>query len=132
MKNLPLIAIIALLPFGFNLSAETEGPHPGATETKPKVEKRVSPEYPTDALILGAQGTVNVELLVSPAGDVLAAGSMDKTTHPALTKAALAAIQKWKFESRETSTDQPYMVRVPVNFSIADEGRPLATAVAAK
>lgn len=131
MKNLATITLVALLPFGFNLSAEIECSTTGA-ETSPNITKQESPQYPTTALMIGEQGTVNVELLVSPDGKVLAVGTMDKATHPDLAKAALAAVKKWEFESREGVTDQPYMVKVPVNFTIADEDRVLATQVAAK
>jgi protein TonB len=115
------------MPFGFNLRAETEGTAAEAVATPPTVAKQISPKYPTEALLLGIEGTVNVDLLVTAKGEVLAVGSVDNSTDARLTKAALAAVKQWKFANREAISTQPYLVKVPVNFKINGDAELIAS-----
>lgn len=130
MKHINILAILSMLPFGFILNAETEGNTSVAAENTPVISKQISPEYPYQSLLMGEQGTVNVELLVSPSGEVIAVGAVDKTTYPQLARAAIAAMKHWKFENREAVSDQPYMVKIPVNFTISEDRKIATTQIA--
>lgn len=76
------------------------------------------PRYPPDALRRGVQGTVMVLVLVGPDGSVQEA-KIRKGVHPSLDRAAMQAVQKWKFNPA-VKDGVPYAdwALVPVRFSL--------------
>jgi TonB family protein len=61
-----------------------------------RAKTRVEPVYPELARKMNITGTVKVEVVVSPNGNVKDAKVMGG--HPVLANAALEAVKKWKFE----------------------------------
>ncbi len=71
-------------------------PVSGFAEEFRKVKTRVAAVYPDVARRSGIAGTVKVEAVVSPSGDVKEARLIGG--HPLLGAAAVEAIKKWKYE----------------------------------
>jgi TonB family protein len=95
-------------------------PAPAAAPT-PRVARMVRPEYPQDALISGVEGWVNVNLAVTPAGNVLRPRVVQRSTGMMFDRAALAAVSKWKYEpfaSADPTATRPVTVRL--EFKIKD------------
>lgn len=67
---------------------------------EPKLIKMVQPEYPQEALMRGLEGWVDVSLQVSPSGDVIGSRVEDSSRGRMFNRAALAAVQQWKYEPR--------------------------------
>lgn len=67
-----------------------------SSDQKPKLIKKVNPEYPEDALKAGIQGKVVIEATTDKQGIVVEAKVIDG--HPLLNKAALKALKQWKYE----------------------------------
>jgi len=64
--------------------------------TPPRLERRVEPVYPREALEEGVSGEVNLKILIDKKGDVSYV-KVDKETHPLLAAAAEKALRQWKF-----------------------------------
>jgi TonB family protein len=62
-----------------------------------KVKTKVSPSYPEIARKLGLSGTVKLEVVVAPNGNVKDTKVIGG--HPILVSAAVDAVKKWKFET---------------------------------
>lgn len=73
-----------------------EKPMVVSSDQKPKLIKKVNPEYPEDALKQGIQGKVVIEATTDKQGIVVEAKVIDG--HPLLNKAALNALRQWKYE----------------------------------
>ncbi len=89
-----------------------------AVEIKPKVIKRVEPEYPDVARRAGLEGDVFVLLIVDEKGNV-ASAQVVKSTNPIFNEAALKAVKQWKF-SPGYQRDKPVKVRLmqPIHFRL--------------
>jgi TonB family protein len=72
----------------FNLHMKTVAP--------PRLERRVEPVYPREALEEGVSGDVNLKVLIDRKGDVSYV-EVGKETHPLLAAAAEKAVRQWKF-----------------------------------
>jgi TonB family C-terminal domain len=72
------------------------------SDSQRKIVNRVVPSYPELARQMDIKGTVRVVVVVSPAGKVKTAQLIGG--HPVLAKAAMDAIDKWKWApvSQET------------------------------
>jgi len=62
-----------------------------------KVKTKVPPSYPEIARKLGLSGTVKLEVVVMPNGNVKETKVIGG--HPILVSAAVDAVKKWKFET---------------------------------
>jgi TonB family protein len=91
-----------------------------SSEQRPKLVKKVNPEYPEDALKQGIQGKVVIEATTDKEGKVVEAKVMDG--HPLLNQAALKALKQWEYE--------PYIIdgrkkavkfTVVMNFHLEDK-----------
>lgn len=69
----------------------------------PKLVKDCPPRFPKEALVLGLNGTVIVEVLINPNGDVVDAKILESTSY-IFNRAVLAAAFKWKFLSPTDKT----------------------------
>jgi protein TonB len=112
LKKLLLLALASSPALGFTAWADTVPAENTPLALKPT--KIVEPAYPDQARLKGIEGTVMLEVLVDPAGAVIAAGCKEKNTHPLLLKAAVDAVQKWLFEG----TGDVAVVRVPIQFAL--------------
>jgi protein TonB len=109
-------------------TAETGPARPGAAvahpihvvdEQKPALLKSVVPKYPALAREAGAEGTVVVEVLVGPYGQVLDARVVKSDTVEALKRAALEAARQFLFApARQQHTAVPVWVTVPFTFRL--------------
>ncbi|OGF64550.1 MAG: hypothetical protein A2Y62_06940 [Candidatus Fischerbacteria bacterium RBG_13_37_8] len=68
-----------------------------AKGVQPKIIYRVQPEYPTVALLPRIQGEVVLEAIINTKGTVESVRIV-KSLHPILDKAAMKALDKWRFE----------------------------------
>jgi TonB family protein len=84
-----------------------------ALPVEPKLIKMVQPEYPQEAVMRGIEGWVDVSLDVSAAGDVVASRIEDSSRGRLFNRAALAAVQQWKYEPRGAqATTETVLVRL--------------------
>ncbi len=67
-----------------------------------KVKNQVAPQYPELAKTMHIQGTVKVEVTISPAGSVTSTKVVGG--HPVLAEAAVRAVEKWRFETGPEET----------------------------
>ena len=75
------------------------------TTSARKVLTRVMPQYPELARSMGIEGTVKVLVTVAPNGRCTLVRVIGG--HPVLAKAALDAIEKWKWSSSIEETKEP-------------------------
>jgi len=66
------------------------------TVTPPRLDRRVEPVYPREALEEGISGAVNLKVVINRKGDVSHV-EVSKETHPLLAAAAEKAVRQWKF-----------------------------------
>jgi protein TonB len=86
---------------------------PIVQSVEPKLIKMVQPEYPQEAAMRGIEGWVDVSLDVSAAGDVVASRIEDSSRGRLFNRAALAAVQQWKYEPRgDQATTETVLVRL--------------------
>ncbi len=71
---------------------------PVAPPAEPKLIKMVQPQYPQEALMRGFEGWVDVSLQISATGDVLDPRVEASSRGRMFNRAALSAIQQWKYE----------------------------------
>ncbi len=62
-----------------------------------KVKSKVPPSYPEIARKMGLSGTVRLQLLIAPNGNVKETKVIGG--HPILVTAAVDAVKKWRFET---------------------------------
>jgi TonB family protein len=104
-----------------NASAATaalpeNAPAPVASVT-PKLIKMVQPEYPQEALMRGIEGWVDVSLEVNAAGNVVAPRIEDSSRGRLFNRAALNAVEQWKYEPRDGATSERLRVRLQFRYS---------------
>lgn len=95
---------------------------PGGGILAPRVLQEVKPDYASDAMFLGIEGTVLLECVVTTEGSV---GDVRVRTplYPSLDDAAIAALKRWRFMPG-TRDGQPVPVLVDVEMSFTlDAGR---------
>ncbi len=85
---------------------------PAAAAPRLRLARMVRPEYPQDALISGAEGWVNVNMSVTPAGNVLDPRVVESSNAALFNRAAISAVRKWKYEPFAASDPHPVTVRV--------------------
>jgi protein TonB len=89
-----LIAPVALT----GTAAAADGPDRQAIE-------RVAPEYPRGAERRGIEGSVRISYSVSPAGEVINAEVVEATPAGVFDRAALSAVESWRFAPAAAQTD---------------------------
>ena len=75
-----------------------------SAHTERKVASRVAPVYPDLARKMHIHGTVKVEAIVKPNGQVKSTRVLGG--NPVLVDAALDAVGKWKFETAQSETTE--------------------------
>jgi len=83
----------------------------------PKLIRMVQPEYPQEALMRGIEGWVDVSLQVTAAGDVDAPRVEGTSRGRIFNRAALNAIQQWKYQPREGGAGERIVVRLQFRYS---------------
>lgn len=87
----------------------------------PRAIKIVRPEYPQDALLKGAEGWVNISMLITPAGNVQDPRVEETSNGSLFNRAAISAVRKWKYEPFVAADPQEKRrVTVRVDFRMED------------
>jgi TonB family protein len=86
-------------------------------DVTPMLIKMVQPEYPQEALMRGIEGWVDVSLEVNAAGDVVAPRIEDSSRGRLFNRAALSAVQQWKYEPHHGNTGERLRVRLQFRLS---------------
>ena len=93
-----LLSLFLLTTVTGNFPAQTVH----AQESERKVKSKIQPEYPEIARKMGLTGTVRLQIVVAPNGNVKDTKVIGG--HPILVNAALDAVKKWRFESAAAET----------------------------
>lgn len=95
---------VGLASIGANIVDEhadaAAAPATDAASIEPKLIKIVQPQYPQEAAMRGLEGWVDVSLEVSSSGDVIAPRVEESSRGRMFNRAALNAVQQWKYEPR--------------------------------
>lgn len=78
----------------------------------PKLLKMVQPEYPQEALMRGIEGWVDVSMEITAAGDVIAPRVEESSRGRLFNRAALNAVQQWKYEPHDGNNSERLRVRL--------------------
>lgn len=102
-------------------AARESPPAPVAAAPSPRLIRIVRPDYPQDALVVGAEGWVNVSMSVTPAGKVFDPRVEESSNARLFDRAALAVVRKWKYEPFAAADPQASKrVTVRVDFRMKD------------
>lgn len=86
-------------------------------DEKPRAVYRPNPRYPTELQGQGIGGTVMLVFMVDAAGQVQNIKTQ-KSVHPALDRAAVEAVSRWRFKPGTRKGEPvPYRMRIPITFS---------------
>ncbi len=69
------------------------------------------PDYPEEARLLGIEGTVTLEITLSPQGKVISLKSLEPKAHPILEKAAQDQVQTWQFSASDQSSVHVLLIK---------------------
>ncbi|HSA92360.1 MAG TPA: energy transducer TonB [Terriglobales bacterium] len=97
LKRAAAIGLIALAGAATLCAQPTE-------DSGRKVKTRVQPTYPAIARKMNVAGSVKVEVVVAPSGEIKSTKVIGG--HPLLVNAAVDALKQWKYEAagEETTT----------------------------
>lgn len=99
--------------------ARLQAPAPPVKEAVPLYRENPPPAYPRVARRRGAEGTVLLEVLVTEEGRVDALRVAESSGHDLLDKAALRAVEAWRFRpGRRGDRAVAMRVLVPVRFRL--------------
>lgn len=92
----------------------------GSLDETPKALAQIPPRYPHDMRRSGVDGRVEVRFVVGPDGRVQSAEAVE-FSHRELAEAAMAAVQKWRFEpGRRNGRRVSFRMTLPVVFSVTN------------
>ena len=104
LLGLTLGAVIFVGSFARAQQASVQSASVQSTELSRKVVSRMAPQYPDLARRMLISGTVKIEATVSPNGRVKSTKVIGGS--PVLMKAALDALQSWKWESTPSESKE--------------------------
>jgi TonB family protein len=105
-----LLKVSSLILFsGLSLAGPPAFAQLEQSEGSRKVVNKVVPSYPAIARTLNLKGSVRLEALVLPNGNIKTVEV--KGGHPVLAQAAEHAIRKWKWEPAAHETIEPIEVK---------------------
>lgn len=120
MKTTPVIGVITALllaPLALNAGNSAMPKCTTHAEAGLRVTEMTIPQYPRAFVQKKIEGHVTLEFLVTSQGKVLAPYAV-QSTHPEFTRAALKAVESWKFQpAHEEGVPVPKVVRLPLKFS---------------
>jgi TonB family protein len=96
-----LLAVLAFAPVAGSVGAGAQQTQ-GSEELARRAKTKAQPLYPELARKMNITGTVKIEVVVAPNGNVKDARIVGG--HPVLAGAALDAAKKWRFESAGVET----------------------------
>ena len=81
----------------------------------------VHPPYPADAIARGEMGRVMIRATIGPSGAVSTAKVHDSSGSVSLDRAALEAVQRWRFEpAQRGGASVAYEVLLPIDFVLRE------------
>lgn len=90
-----------------------------AYDTPPRAVRRVEPEYPLAARIVGAEGTVVINVNIDESGRIMRAWVAQASAPEALVEAALDAVYQFEFlPGKQGSHPVKCTVAIPIRFSL--------------
>jgi len=90
-----------------------------AYDTPPRAVRRVEPEYPLEARIVGSEGTVVINANIDETGRIMRAWVAQSTAPESLVEAALDAIYQFEFlPGKQGSYPVKCTVAIPFRFSL--------------
>lgn len=93
----------------------------GSDVTMPRVIFEKKPQYTREAMRARAQGTVEVQAVVSREGTVSDARVL-KSLHPDLDEQALLAVKQWRFDpGTKDGKPVPVLVHIDLTFTLRDK-----------
>ncbi len=104
-----LLASLAILGFGQEADKKVS-----KTEALQALVSKVAPEYPSIAMQLRIEGSVDLEATVTESGSVEKVNIV--SGNPVLTKPAVEALKKWKFKPF-IADGKPVRVVAPVSIN---------------
>lgn len=108
--------IVGVVGSAITAGASAQTPEMSFSSKELRVVEQSLPEYPRRAELSGIEGYTVVEFTVLPDGSV-AAPTIAESNSRLFTRAALAAIESWKFEPVVAEAGQPVPVRTSMKFS---------------
>lgn len=100
-------------------------PTPNQASTDVRASARISysrqyrPQYPTQAIRLRQEGTVQLKVLVGVDGNPLEIRVMDSSGYRRLDQAAIAAARQWKFNpAKQNGVPRQGWAIIPIEFSL--------------
>jgi TonB family protein len=79
----------------------------------------VQPDYPSEAVLRGYEGWVDLSLDVTPAGVVMNPRVDDTSNGRIFNRAALAAVRQWRYQPHDGGTGEPEHIKVRVEFRLS-------------
>jgi protein TonB len=108
-------------PNGMGPTASRQDSEVAAAASAPRrIIKLVQPQYPGDARMRGIEGWVDVNVVVTPSGDVLEQNVVASSRGRVFERAALNAVRQWKYEPRATNDTERLQVRVDFRMEKQD------------
>lgn len=87
-------------------------------DENPAPTKTVKPNYPSELKREGVQGLAAVSCVIDETGNVISS-KVTKSSHPGFEKAALDAIEKWKFKpAKKDGKAVKVRVTIPFRFNL--------------
>lgn len=117
MKYLKWTIIFCLLGAAAWAGPEQPGAEQGTdTLVRPVLVSGSMPAYPESGRVLGIQGVVLLEALISDKGEVVAV-EVARSLHPDMDRAALQAVLGWMFEPARRDGEAIFVTaRIPIRF----------------
>jgi TonB family protein len=114
-----VLAVAVAVPTWAVLAAQKPPVRVGGVVKEPKKIKDVKPVYPDEAKEAGVQGMVILEVVIGKDGSVTSAKVLRPV--PLLDKAALDAVEQWKYEPTQLDGEPvDLLMVVTVNFSLKE------------
>lgn len=87
-------------------------------------QRNEPPDYPPESRRRGEEGSVRVSLRVGPDGRVQMAEVIESSGHPALDRAALEAVRRWRFRpATQAGLPVAATMQTAVHFRLTEERR---------
>lgn len=114
-----LFAVLALALSAALRAQDAEGVYSKVDEN-PAPTKTVKPTYPSELRREGVEGLAAVSCVIDETGVVISA-KVTKSSNPGFEKAALEAIEKWKFKpAKKDGKTVKVRVTIPFRFNLDD------------
>jgi protein TonB len=120
MRNCLLFLIVLAGPMLGAQPLASEKPYKvGGSVSAPSVISKVEPEYTQEALNARREGSVLIEVVVTPAGEASDLHEISQPLEFGLDAKAIEALQQWRFKPGEKGgRPVPVIVQIRMNFRL--------------